>query len=164
MERELEESQAYECRRAAAREQEHQRQMKVLRRKTWAACIMALLASAGWWAWVAKATTADMQASTAAERREPAPGPDETWAEDALTDAADAGVIARPMPSEPLKNQKRPPCDSWQVAISGGCWEPLERRPVEGKCAGSAYESDGKCYIPVQQAKRPPTSVDGVQP
>lgn len=86
--------------------------------------------------------------------------PPEVWATDG---AADAGPVARPMPGKPFEGQKRPPCDKalGQVEIVGACWLALEVRPsqVPG-CGADYFEHDGKCYLPVKQAKRPPTSVE----
>jgi hypothetical protein len=89
-----------------------------------------------------------------------APGePVETWATDG---DGDAGVIARPMPAAPFKAQRTPPCpESDDVVIAGGCWAPVKHKPDRGGSCGTRYfEHGGECYLPVQQAQRPPTSVE----
>ena len=86
-----------------------------------------------------------------------ADSPPEMWATDG---EADAGPIARPMPAKPFEGQKKAPCEREEVTIRGGCWEELARRPVAGSCGPKAFEHEDRCYIPVKQAKRPPTSVE----
>lgn len=67
---------------------------------------------------------------------------------------------ARPMPSTPFEAQKKPPCTPRrQVAINGGCWVELATKPLDDQCGDDGYAHGGKCYVPVKQAKRPPTSV-----
>lgn len=86
--------------------------------------------------------------------------PPAIWATDGA--AEDAGPIARPMPGKPFEGQKKPPCNKklGQVALNGGCWLALEVRPSEVPgCGADYFEHGGKCYLPVQQATRPPTSV-----
>ncbi len=64
--------------------------------------------------------------------------------------------IAYPLPDKPYSTQVRPPCrKASHVAINGGCWVTLEQRPP---CEDSA-EYQGKCYIPVVKAPRPPQSL-----
>ena len=65
--------------------------------------------------------------------------------------------IAYPLPDKPYSTQVRPPCRSKaiHVAINGGCWVELAVRPP---CEDSA-EYEGKCYLPVMKAPRPPQSV-----
>ena len=65
--------------------------------------------------------------------------------------------IAYPLPDKPFSDQVRPPCRTRanQVAINGGCWVELARRPP---CEEYA-EYEGKCYIPIMKAPRPPQSV-----
>lgn len=65
--------------------------------------------------------------------------------------------IAYPLPDKPFKSQVRPPCrtNADHVEINGGCWVALERRPPCGEHA----EYQGKCYIPVIKAPRPPQSL-----
>jgi len=76
-----------------------------------------------------------------------------------LSDGAEENPtgIAYPLPEKPFMNQVRPPCRSKaiHVAINGGCWVALEQRPP---CEDSA-EYQGKCYLPVLKAPRPPQSV-----
>jgi len=66
--------------------------------------------------------------------------------------------IAYPLPDKPFVNQLKPPCRTKadHVAINGGCWIALERRPP---CDEEQAEYQGKCYLPVLKAQRPPQSV-----
>jgi hypothetical protein len=66
--------------------------------------------------------------------------------------------IAYPIPEKPFVNQLRPPCrtKAGHVAINDGCWIALERRPP---CDEEQAEYQGKCYLPVLKAPRPPQSV-----
>jgi hypothetical protein len=77
-----------------------------------------------------------------------------------LTDGEVQGPagIAYPLPGKPFTNQVRPPCrpKSDHVAINGGCWIAIERRPP---CAEDHAEYQGKCYIPIMMAPRPPQSL-----
>ena len=76
-----------------------------------------------------------------------------------VPDAADAGlsVIARPLPKEPFKEQKRPPCHRYaEVELIGACWMPHE---LKAPCPDVLYEYQGKCYSPTLAAKPPPSSL-----
>jgi hypothetical protein len=90
-----------------------------------------------------------------------------------MGDLADAGIsssflidgevqsrtgIAYPLPDKPFSNQVRPPCRTKadHVAINGGCWIAIERRPP---CDEDHAEYQGKCYIPIMKAPRPPQSL-----
>ncbi|QRO01519.1 hypothetical protein JRI60_22110 [Archangium violaceum] len=66
--------------------------------------------------------------------------------------------IAYPLPDKPFASQLRPPCRTKadHVAINGGCWVALERRPP---CDEEQAEHQGKCYLPVMKAPRPPQSL-----
>ncbi|WNG43613.1 hypothetical protein F0U60_05525 [Archangium minus] len=62
-------------------------------------------------------------------------------------------VFARPMPREPFKGQKRPPCTRLvEVEIMGACWGPHE---LKAPCPDELYEYQGKCYLPMFSAKKP---------
>jgi hypothetical protein len=78
---------------------------------------------------------------------------------DFLIDGAEESPtgIAYPLPDKPYSTQVRPPCRSKaiHVAINGGCWVELAVRPP---CEDSA-EYQGKCYLPLMKAPRPPQSV-----
>lgn len=66
-------------------------------------------------------------------------------------------VLAVPLPREPFKGQKRPPCIRYtEVEIIGACWVPHE---LKAPCPESLYEYQGKCYIPSFSARPPPQSV-----
>jgi hypothetical protein len=67
--------------------------------------------------------------------------------------------IAYPLPDKPFSNQAKPPCLTRrdEVAINGGCWLELARRPP---CQEEQAEYQGKCYVPVGlRGPRPPQSV-----
>ncbi|HEY0093424.1 MAG TPA: hypothetical protein VGB96_03835, partial [Archangium sp.] len=64
--------------------------------------------------------------------------------------------IAYPLPDKPFSNQVEPPCRRGRVAINGGCWVEVAHRPP---CLEDYAEYQGKCYIPVLKAPRPPQSV-----
>ncbi|HEX8437200.1 hypothetical protein [Archangium sp.] len=70
-----------------------------------------------------------------------------------------AAGIAYPLPDKPFSNQSRPPCRTVrdEVAINGGCWVALERRPP---CHPEQAEYQGKCYLPVGlRDPRPPQAL-----
>ncbi|HYO58200.1 hypothetical protein [Archangium sp.] len=72
-----------------------------------------------------------------------------------FVDTTDAGesVIARPLPREPFKGQKRPPCSRYTEAeLIGACWTPHE---LKAPCPDELYEYQGKCYVPAFSAKKP---------
>ncbi len=82
----------------------------------------------------------------------------EVWADTELTDGG-IPAVGRPMPDAPLKGQKTGACERDEVLLRGACWMEVVRKPEADRCGTKAYEHEGKCYIPVQKAKRPPTSV-----
>ncbi|HEX8438988.1 hypothetical protein [Archangium sp.] len=66
-------------------------------------------------------------------------------------------VLARPLPKEPFKGQKRPPCTRYtEVEIVGACWMPHE---LKAPCPEDLFEHQGKCYAPSFSAKPPPSSL-----
>jgi hypothetical protein len=76
-----------------------------------------------------------------------------------LVDIADAGgaVLARPLPREPFKGQKRPPCTRYaEVELVGACWLPHK---LKAPCPDVLYEYQGECYSPAFSAKPPPQSL-----
>jgi hypothetical protein len=76
-----------------------------------------------------------------------------------VPDTADAGqsVIARPLPKEPFKEQKRPPCHRYaEVELIGACWMPHK---LKAPCPDVLYEHQGECYSPTLAAKPPPSSL-----
>ncbi|WP_434391141.1 hypothetical protein [Melittangium boletus] len=71
----------------------------------------------------------------------------------------DGGTIAVPMPPKRLERQQAPPClapPGGQVEFNGGCWIEVMGKPP----CGQFYEHAGKCYVPMRETPRPPTSVD----
>ncbi|ATB37147.1 hypothetical protein CYFUS_002568 [Cystobacter fuscus] len=73
-----------------------------------------------------------------------------------LTGQGDAGVVAKKMPSKRMKGQAAPPCTLPQVLLNDACWEEMKRTaPCE-----DFYEHEGRCYVPIVEKKRAPTSVD----
>jgi hypothetical protein len=76
-----------------------------------------------------------------------------------LADTAPPGqpVLARPLPKEPLKGQKRPPCTRYvEVELVGACWAPHE---LKAPCPETLFEYQGKCYLPSFSARPPPSSL-----
>jgi hypothetical protein len=76
-----------------------------------------------------------------------------------LSATADAGesVLARPLPKEPFKGQKRPPCHRYaEVELVGACWMPHK---LKAPCPDILYEHQGECYSPAFSAKPPPQSL-----
>ncbi|QRK12658.1 hypothetical protein JQX13_23065 [Archangium violaceum] len=77
-----------------------------------------------------------------------------------LVDTSDAGessVLARPLPREPFKGQKRPPCTRYaEVELIGACWTPHK---LKAPCPDVLYEYQGECYVPAFSAKPPPQSL-----
>lgn len=141
--------------RAAARYlgEEKRRQHRMMRWVTGAWLSFAVCSAGAVGGWL-QATRADV-AATAPE------APPAVWASDGA-DMGDAGTIARPMPSAPFEGQKKPPCNKHlgQVEANGACWLALEVKPSEVPgCGPDYFEHGGKCYLPVRQAKRLPTSV-----
>ena len=76
-----------------------------------------------------------------------------------LVDTADAGqsVLARPLPKEAFKGQKRPPCTRYtEVELVGGCWM---QHVLKAPCPEDLFEYQGNCYAPSFSAKPPPSSL-----
>ncbi|MFY0569775.1 hypothetical protein ACN28E_38930 [Archangium lansingense] len=66
-------------------------------------------------------------------------------------------VFARPLPREPFKGQKRPPCTRLvEVELIGACWGPHKLR---APCPNELYEHQGECYLPIFSARPPPQSL-----
>jgi hypothetical protein len=154
MEEELEAMQASECRRAAEREQEHQRALRRARTQVGLACGLLALLTVG----VIAGLASSLGSPPAPADEPPWQDTPEAWA----TYTADAGVesVARPLPSAAFKGQKKPPCEKDEVALLDACWVALARKPEPDHCGSKGYEHDGKCYMPVQQAQRAPTSME----
>jgi serine/threonine protein kinase len=70
-----------------------------------------------------------------------------------------AKAVAKPMPKEPLPNQRRAPCSRGEVEIRGGCW--AQWTALTPPCGDEAYELNGACYWPLfKGSRREPTSED----
>ena len=66
-------------------------------------------------------------------------------------------VFARPLPKEPFKGQKRPPCTRYtEVELVGACWAPHK---IKAPCPEDLFEHKGECYLPMFSAKPPPSSL-----
>ncbi|WP_434382347.1 hypothetical protein [Melittangium boletus] len=72
-----------------------------------------------------------------------------------ITRQGDAGVVAKKMPRKRMKGQAAPPCEEPNLALSDACWARLEQLPP----CGDFYEQEGRCYVPIVEKKRLPTSV-----
>jgi hypothetical protein len=76
-----------------------------------------------------------------------------------LADSTSQGelVLARPLPREPFKGQKRPPCTRYtEVELIGACWVPHK---LKAPCPENLYEHQGECYLPMFSVKPPPQSL-----
>ncbi|QRO01218.1 hypothetical protein JRI60_20395 [Archangium violaceum] len=66
-------------------------------------------------------------------------------------------VLARPLPREPFKGQKRPPCTRRvEVELVGACWGPHK---LTAPCPDELFEHQGECYAPIFSARPPPQSL-----
>jgi hypothetical protein len=66
-------------------------------------------------------------------------------------------ALAMPLPREPFKGQKRPPCTRYvQVELVGACWAPHK---LKAPCPDELYEYQGECYSPILASKPPPQSL-----
>ncbi|HYO72132.1 MAG TPA: hypothetical protein VEU33_39265 [Archangium sp.] len=66
-------------------------------------------------------------------------------------------VLARPLPKEPFKGQKRPPCTRYvEVELVGACWVPHK---LKAPCPETLFEYQGECYLPFFSAKPPPSAI-----
>ncbi len=64
--------------------------------------------------------------------------------------------MSREVPREPLKGQRRPPCEPrTHIVINGGCW--MRVGTVKPPC-DDTFEHEGACYFPVPGSPRQPTS------
>jgi hypothetical protein len=76
-----------------------------------------------------------------------------------LADSTSQGelVLARPLPREPFKGQKRPPCTRYtEVELVGACWVPHK---LKAPCPDNLYEHQGECYLPMFSVNPPPQSL-----
>ncbi|WP_375767237.1 hypothetical protein NR798_36975 [Archangium gephyra] len=66
-------------------------------------------------------------------------------------------VFTRPLPKEPFKRQKRPPCTRYtEVELVGACWAPHK---LKAPCPEDLFEYQGECYLPSFSARPPPSSL-----
>ncbi len=61
-----------------------------------------------------------------------------------------------PMPNSPVEGQKRPPCESPEVRINGGCWLKLD---ASTPCPRRSAEHKGGCYVPVKGEGPAPVAI-----
>jgi hypothetical protein len=86
-----------------------------------------------------------------------APGTSDFRASLAGTTPPGQPVLTRPLPKEPFKGQKRPPCTRYtEVELVGACWMPHE---LKAPCPEDLFEYQGKCFVPSFSAKPPPSSL-----
>ena len=74
----------------------------------------------------------------------------------ALGDTTPQGLplLARPLPREPFKGQKRPPCTRYaEVELVGACRMPHK---MKAPCPNVLFEHQGECYAPVFSAQQQP--------
>ncbi|WP_309894456.1 hypothetical protein, partial [Archangium sp.] len=66
-------------------------------------------------------------------------------------------VFSRPLPRQPFKWQKRPPCTRFvEVELIGACWGPHK---LTAPCPDQLFEHEGQCYAPIILAQSPPQSL-----
>ena len=75
-----------------------------------------------------------------------------------MKDAPSALHPSRPVPENPLEDQRRAPhCIApVEVTIHGGCW--VELPSMKPPCKDPLYEWQGGCYMPSLKRPRQPTS------
>jgi hypothetical protein len=100
---------------------------------------------------------------TSHDEQEAGGTPDDDLGSRVLSETVDAGelgelvAVSRPLPREPLKGQKRPPCTRYaEVEINGACWAPHK---LKAPCPDVLYEHEGECYSAAFSAKPPPQSL-----
>jgi hypothetical protein len=64
--------------------------------------------------------------------------------------------LGRPMPTGPLKGQRRPPCPRGDREINGGCWVEVARE--KPPCGDTMFDYDGACFKVSMDMPRQPTS------
>jgi hypothetical protein len=73
------------------------------------------------------------------------------------TTSLEPRLFAKPLPREPFKGQKRPPCIRYtEVELVGACWIPHK---LKAPCPDVLYEHQGECYLPVASPRPPPQSL-----
>jgi len=66
-------------------------------------------------------------------------------------------VFARPLPRQPFKGQKRPPCILLvEVELFGACWGP---HALKAPCPDQLFEHEGRCYAPLIIPQSPTQSL-----
>jgi hypothetical protein len=76
-------------------------------------------------------------------------------AEQAPVHGVPKSVLGRSLIKKPVPGQRKAPCENpRQRAIIGFCWWPFERPP----CGKGEYEHEDRCYVPVVENGRQPTS------
>jgi len=64
--------------------------------------------------------------------------------------------ISKRLPDKPLPSQRLRPCEKPEVEINGGCW--VHWVDVSPPCGARFYEWKNKCYSPILEPPRSPTS------
>lgn len=116
--------------------------------------VLALLVPSGLWMGLGDSRSLPPSAPT------PIPAPQVPLQESTPTGALPtlAAILPGKLPS-PGPNQKRSgTCDPEraQVELSGGCWVETKTRPPCPR--GKQWEHDGRCWLPVADAKPVPTT------
>jgi serine/threonine protein kinase len=64
--------------------------------------------------------------------------------------------IRKVLPDKPLPGQRLSPCEKPEIEINGGCW--VLWVDMSPPCGAHFYEWKGKCYSPILEPPRSPTS------
>jgi serine/threonine protein kinase len=64
--------------------------------------------------------------------------------------------LSRPMPKNPMRGQRKPPCERGETAINGACWVEVAREVPP--CGDTMFDYDGRCFKASTDAPRQPTS------
>ena len=64
--------------------------------------------------------------------------------------------ISKRLPDKPFPGQRLAPCEKPEIEINGGCW--VHWAEMSPPCGTRFYEWRSKCYLPVMEPPRSPTS------
>jgi hypothetical protein len=134
-----------------------------------AAAVSMAMATSVWNVWQAlsraPAMTANTASQTAAQTGETAGLGELAFTEplSAPEPLAADKAIGEEVPTEPLPDQRLPPCKKPLIKINGGCWVLVgDQSPP---CPGESYEWQKRCYLPVAaKPPRPATSGNKEKP